>query len=264
MVAQTFTWVNYSPPLDYNPTLFERPEPVDSSSAVLDFATQAPPNENNRTELHSKFYLVADSPNDEFRPYNVVHDEYRRYTAYDPADPSSDSEIELTSVYPRRFRVYELKEKPGSFYAATTANNMKEIFRRYRDSTRNESSVLNVRNLDIQCLEMALKDAEVVGYTLRDVSGATPLDRLQAEGPRISENQEAQDWVQRAGRVQNISFRLQAGTLVVELAIRDDGSITFRDYPGDSTALDVIAKLEAFISDCSDMRSAQVRKRGGR
>ena len=265
MVAQTFTWVNYSPPLDHNPTLFERPEPVDSSGAVLDFATSAPPNANKRAELHSKFYLVADRPNDEFRPYNVVHDEYRNYTAYDLADPSSDSEVDVTLVYPRRFGVYELKEQPGSFYAATTANNMKEIFRRYRDSTRNGSAVLNVRNLDIQRLEMALnKGEEVVGYTLRDVSGVTTYSRLQAEGPQISENPEARDWVQRAGRVQNISFRLQSGTLIVELEIRDDGSIKFRDYPGDSTGLDVIAKLEAFIADCSDKRSVQVRKRGGR
>ena len=112
---------------------------------------------------------------------------------------------------------------------------------------------------------MALnKGEEVVGYTLRDVSGVTTYSRLQAVGPQISENPEAQDWVQRAGRVQNISFRLQAGTLVVELEIRDDGSIKFRDYPGDSTALDVIAKLEVFIADCSDTRSVQVRKRGGR
>lgn len=264
MAGKKFTWVNYNPPLDYNPTLFERPAPVDSNGAVLDFATPAPANENKRTELHSKFYLVADSPNDEFRPYNVVHDEYRRYTAYDPADPSSDSEREFTSVYPRRFGVYELIEQPGSFYAATSDNNMKEIFRRYRDSTRNESAVLRVRNLDIQCLEMALKDAEVVGYTLLDVLGATPLRRLQAEGPQIADNPEAQDWVQRAGHVQTISIQLQAGTLFLQLEIRDNGSITFRDYPGDSTALDVIAKLESLIAGCSDTRSVQVRQRGGR
>ena len=207
---------------------------------------------------------MADSPNDEFRPYNVVHDEYRRYTAYDLADPSSDSEVDVTLVYPRRFGVYELKKQPGSFYAATSANNMREIFRRYRDSTRNESAVLRVRNLDIQCLEMAIKDAEVVGYTLLDVLGATTLRRLQAEGPQISDNPEAQDWVQRAGHVQTISIQLQAGTLFLQLEIRDNSSITFRDYPGDSTALDVIAKLESLIDGCSDTRSVQVRQRGGR
>ena len=264
MVAQNFTWVNYNPPLDCSPTLFERLEPVDSNGAVLDFTTPAPANENNRTALHSRFYLVADSPNDKFRPYNVVHDKYRHHTAYDPSDPSSDSEVDVTWVYPHRFGVYELIEQPGSFYAATSTDNMKEVFRRYRDSTRNESAVLRVRNLDIQCLEMALKDAEVVGYTLLDVLGATPLRRLQAEGPQIADNPEAQDWVQRAGHVQTISIQLQAGTLFLQLEIRDDGSITFRDYPGDSTALDVIAKLESLIAGCSDTRSVQVRQRGGR
>ena len=263
MVAQNFTWVNYSPPLDSNPTLFERLEPVDSNGAVLDFTTPAPANESNRTALHSRFYPVEDSPNDEFRPYNVVHDECRRYTAYDLADPSSDSEVDVTLVYPRRFGVYELKKQPGSFYAATSANNMREIFRRYRDST-NEYAVLRVRNLDIQCLEMALQDAEVVGYTLLDVLGATTYLRLQAKGPQIAQNPEAQGFVQRAGHVQNISIQLQAGTLIVQLEIRDDGSIKFQNYPGDSTALDVIAKLESLIAGCSDTRSVQVRKRGGR
>ena len=264
MAVKKFTWVSYSPPLDYNPTLFERPASPDHEDAVLDFATPAPANQSNRPTLHSRFYPVADSPNDEFLAYNVVHDMYRRYTAYDPADPSSSSEIEITSVYPSRFAVYELKGLPGAFYATTSINSMKEIFRRYRNSTRNESSVLKVRILDVQCLEVAIKDAEVVGYKLLDVSGVTPYLRLQAEGPQIAQNPEAQDLVRRAGHMQGISIRLQSKTLIVELEIRDDGSIRFSDSPGDSTALDAIYKLETLIAGCSDTRLVQVRQRGGR
>ena len=187
MAVKKFTWVGYSPPLDCNPRLFEMPEMLYSNS-VLDFSIPAPSNENGRLTLHTKFYPVSDSPSDEFQPYKVRQDRYRRYTAYDPADPSSDSEVELTWIYPDRFTVYELKSRPGSFYAAATANDMKEVFRRYRASTRNEHAVLNVRVLDIQRLEKSLKDAEVVGYTLRDVKGTTPYLLLQAEGPQMGRN----------------------------------------------------------------------------
>ena len=257
MAVKKFTWVNYSPSL-WNGERF------DPQTPILSIEAPAPPNENNRAVLNTRVYYVENSPSDDFHVFNVSHDNYSRHTAYDPDDPSSDSLIEVTSVYPIHFAAYNLKTQPGSFYATTSHNNLKDVFRRYREFTKSGHITLNLRILDVQCLERSLVDAEVVGYTLLNVSGVTPYHRLQAEGPQIDRNPEAQDFVQRAGHMQAISLMLQSGTMILKLSIRDDGSITFQIYPGDATALDVISKLESFIRGCSDEQSIQVRQRRGR
>lgn len=192
-----------------------------------------------------------------------MQDVYRRHITY-VDDPSSDSETETTIIHPERFFVQEMKQNPWTFYAETAIEKMNEAFRRFREFTGNESISFNVRALNIPCLEKTLVDAQVVGYTLLGVDGAAPYNRLQMEGPQIGQNTEAQDFVQRAGRMQSLSFQLQAKTMVLRLVARDDGSITFRNYPGDSIALDIIGKLEPLISGCSATESVQVRQRRGR
>ena len=64
--------------------------------------------------------------------------------------------------------------------------------------------------------------------------------------------------------MQFIAIELQSGTRILRLRIRDDGSITFLNYPGDATALDVISRLERYILPCSDTESIQVRQGRGR
>ena len=255
MAQKRLSWINYSPPL------------IDNGSLNVDaaiFETTAPPNENNRDALYTKFYNVADSPHDAFNVHNVVHDQFRRFVAYDPDDPDSDEEVEITAVFPSRFTVYGPENDPGSFYATTGHDTLKEVFRRYRDSTGDEAATVQIREIDLPCLEDSLQGAEVVGYSLRNVSGQTPYRVLQAEGPQISRNNEARDLVSRADRMRSITYELSRGSMFITLRIQNDGVVTFRNYPGDSIALGIINELDPLIEDCSDTISVRVGQRRGR
>lgn len=255
MAQKRFSWVNYDPPLWQGD---------DIDDFISAFETTAPDNENNRSSLFTKFYAVENSPHNSYRTYNVVHDSIRRYTAYSPDDPSSDNEVEITSIYAVRFTAYIPESEPGTFYAATGHDTLKEVFRRYRETTGREESSVYVRQLDLVCLQDALQDAEVVGYSFRNVSGQTPYRTLRAEGPQISTNTEAQDFVRRANETKSVNFELSSGSQLITLRIQADGSITFLNYPGDSIALGVIHEIEPFIEDCSGRSSARVfQRRGG-
>ena len=260
MARKKLTWVKFVP------RFWEGVEIAgliaDPKEAFLTLEVVAPDNQNNREVLRTRFYHASHVPSDEFAPYNVRHDNYRRHTAYDPNDPFSDSEVETVWVHSERFAVYELERTPGALYAATTTDRMKDVFRRYREFAKDESAVLNDRVLNIQSFEKTLVDAEVVGYVLKQVSG-TPFsyDRVHMEGAQIAQNSEAQGLVRRAGQMKMLTVELQSGISILRLEVRDDGSITFLNYPGDSIALDVINKLEPLIDGCSDMKLVHVGQR---
>ena len=255
MAQKRFSWINYDPPLW---------DVVDNDNYIPTFETAAPDNENNRNSLFTKFYSVENSPHSSFDTHNVVHDSFRRYTAYNPDEPDSDNEVEITSIYAVRFRAYIPDNEPGTLYAATGQDTLKEVFRRYRETTGREESSVYVREVDLICLQGALQDAEVVGYSFRNVSGQTPYRMLRAEGPQIGTNTEAQDFVNRASETRSVSFELSRGSQLLTVRIQADGSITFLNYPGDSIALGLMHEIEPFIEGCSDRSSARVfQRRGG-
>lgn len=183
MAIKRFTYIGFDPPL-------WSANPVDPQYIVLDVEVVAPKG-TNRDVLRSRIFPVADSPSDSFNTFIVRHDLYRRHITYDPDDPDSEVTVETTLVFPDVFNMYELTNRSGSFYATTSTNNLKELFRRYRDSTGQHDYTFNLRILDLDCVHPILQDAEVIGYSLLNVSGVTPYRHLQAEGPQIDQNPEA-------------------------------------------------------------------------
>jgi hypothetical protein len=105
---------------------------------------------------------------------------------------------------------------------------------------------------------------EIVGYTLRNVRSTTPITNLDVLGVRMDQNSEVQDARHRASNIAAITFDLQNEQQIIRVRVNQNGSVTFANYPGDATALAVLDRLEAYISNSSDLKSVQVRNsRGG-
>ena len=58
-------------------------------------------------------------------------------------------------------------------------------------------------------------------------------------------------------------IELQRDGQMIRVIIGEEGTISFPNYPGDSTALGIIASLDDYIDRNSDARSVNVRQRGG-
>ena len=248
MPSKKLTWVRYDPP-------FWDDDPTDFSDPILSLDAPAPAdNVNGRDTLYTKLFSIEDSPNDDFNSVNVSHDDFVSHDSYDPRDPSSDAVVKVTSIYPIHFHMHNMKTQPGEFYAVTSVENLNDVFRRYRQSMQNGGANLIRRVLRVHEFEKRLRDAAVVGYTLKDVSGDVPFRRLEADGHRLNESDEVQDWLDRADHMAAISILYRVGREAINLTVRDDGSVLFQRYPGDQTALRIIRELEPIIADCSDTR----------
>lgn len=253
MPVKRFAYVNFNPPLwsinQDNPSVGQEP--------VMAVSVHAPDGAANRDTLRTKVFQRISSPHPAFNAYNVVHDNYWRKTEY--ASNGDDTTVEITRVYPEHFGVYELRNEPGTLYANTSPETLKELFRRHREDTGHGGNSISLRNIHMDDLERILVDAEVVGYTLLNVQSQPPIDRVQASGNQVNRNAEVQGMRNRAERIQALDLELQGGGRILPIRIRDDGAITFLSYPGDSPALDVIQQLERLITSCSNLESLQVR-----
>ena len=192
---------------------------------------------------------------------NAVHDEVHKVSTYDPEDPQSDAETEVTYVYPQRFRLYNFNADANVYYVDTSHGNLKEVHRRYRATTGDESATINIRRLDLRQLRHELEDVEEFEYSLQNVDAQRPYRLLRVRGPQIGENDEAQEFIDRARDIRWIVFILQRPSGDLNIRISDDGSITFLNYPDDATILDIFHALDPLIEECSGPESLNVRNR---
>lgn len=254
MAVKRFTFAQFEP------ALWSLPE-TDSDGPVLEIGVPAPDGAS-RDEVRSRVFAIPAKLHDSFVAYNVVHDEWDRVTTYE--SEADDKTTERVLVFPTHFTVFEFAAKPGRLYATASFSTLKEILRRFREASSQASIGLSRRVVRVNDLQRYLQDAssaiQVVGYTFNDVKSYTPVRRLQAQGDRMDANPEVQDWRSRAGHVQAIDIEMQRGNEILTVRVKDDGSVTFLRYPGDTTALAVLDWLDSHVANCSDTELIQVRQ----
>ena len=184
----------------------------------------------------------------------------------DPDDNQDDPDglQERIYVQPREFHIYEFAEKAGQLYVTTPELTMRQMLRRYRDTSTNDVA-LNRRIVDLDCLEGQLSPANIDGYLLTDVLMSSPVQRMEIVGQRLGQNDEVQDVKSRADKLRALEFSWQRVGMdrVVYVRVAENGAVRFIDYPGDATALRVLADLEPLIDACDDTELINVRKRRG-
>ena len=141
---------------------------------------------------------------------------------------------------------------------------MRQMLRRYR-GTYTDDVDLNRRIVDLDCLEQQLSPANIDGYLLTDILMSSPVRRMEIVGQRLGENDEVQNVKGRADKLRALEFSWQHRGLdrVVYVRVAENGAVRFIDYPGDATALRVLADLEPLIARCEDTELINVRERRG-
>lgn len=246
--------------------LWDSNQAADPHSPILE-VQQLAPQSAPRTTLKTRIFRRPNTPHDAFDAFNGRHDVVKRLEAYAPAgDDGTESDTLQEQIYvqPLELHAYQFRNNSTHLYATASDLIIKAIFRRYRETTNDYSVTLSRRVVNIDDLEKSLQEMEVVGYTLRNVRSTTPITNFDVLGVRMDQNTEVQDARHRAGNIAAITFDLQNEQQIIRIRVNQKGSVTFADYPGDSTALAVLDKLEAYISNSSDLESVQVRNsRGG-
>ena len=260
MARRTFQVVSFEP------VLWEQNNILDGHSPVLsvsELAPQGAPREHLRTKVFSRL----ETPHPAFNAFNGVHDICRRYVAYAETDDvgadqdTIDEVQEQIYVSPSHFHAYELRRNPGMFYATASESTLKQMFRRYRNTTQQHDATFNQRVVQIADLEPVLRGnmvADTVGYTFRNVTSVTTITTMDVEGPQIGENREVQNAKQRAESIRFIKFDLQWGEHLHRVRIGENGSVSFASYPGDETALAVLDLLEGYVSAHSETESVVI------
>lgn len=236
------------------------------SSQVLNVTERAPEG-SPRESLRTKMVARSESPHEAFNAYNGVHDICREFTAYaEDSDGTGDQddaeEVQVRKyVVPTEFHAYEFRNRPGELYLTATDNTIKQMFRRYRNTEQRLDVTLNQREVQLKCLNEALKSGlatETFGYVFSNVPGQTAITKMDLEGPHIDENQDVQNARDRAENVRTLTFLLQVADRVLKMRVTENGAVTFADYPGDETALSILEVLESYIQQCSDLSSITV------
>ena len=261
-------------PPDVDPA--DPPLAVADPSLVVEVARAAPA-EARRQALRTKVYSLPDSPHDAFRIFNLFHDAVGYYNAYantEDEDDVGDSDETERRVYvaPSRFFIYEFAASLGELYATTTLNTLKEVLRRYRQTTGRQGAVFSQRVVDVGAVEAALQASEAAssnGYGLSQVAGTTEITRmvaegLQAEGLQIEENEEVQTAKGRAKTITSFRFLLQYEDETHQMRVDYTGGVAFTKYPGDTTGLAILHLLEGYIEANSELVAVRVGEgRGG-
>ncbi len=252
--------------LSFDPMLWDSGQAADPPAPILE-VQQLAPQGAPRTTLKTRIFRRPNTPHDAFDAFNGRHDVVKRLEAYAPTgDDGTESDVlqEQIYVHPLELHAYQLRNNPTYLYATASDLIIKAIFRRYRETTKDYRVTLSRRVVDIDDLEKSLQEMEIVGYTLRNVRSTTPITNLDVLGVRMDQNTEIQYAKDRAGDIAAITFDLQNKQQIIRVRVTRNGSVTFANYPGDATALAVLDKLEAYISNSSDLESVQVRNsRGG-
>ena len=243
--------------VEFEPALWDMPNQVDTTVPVLDVEGSAPQGAPRPT-LRSRVFPRADTPNDAFQAFNGRHDTVGRIIEYERSD--EDTTTERIFVRPSEFQAYELRRSPGWLYVTASDSTLKQMFRRYRESTGEFGTTFNRRIVRIGDLEQRLNEMEIVGYTLGNVRSTTPISNYDVLGQQMDQNTEVQDARNRAERIRAITFDLLRGDTILRVRVAENGSVTFFDYPGDATALGVIDRLETYIQGSADVESIEIRQ----
>lgn len=252
MAIQTLQFVVFEPsPL----------QPIADSPIAMDVIRLAP-DEVDRPHVRTRAFAQAAAVHDAFHGFNFLHDMVGHYRAYeDVLDPNDDEEPQVfTYIGPIRFHAYELENSPGHLYAATSLENLKEVFRRYRVSTGN--AVLRQRVVDVRGLEVALRQnlgANTGEYTLSRVNSDTAVSRISIRGQDIWDNAEVQDIKNRAERILTLGFDFNHEGVMLGMSVNVSGAIKFARYPGDHPSLEVLRQLEPHIIANSELATINVR-----
>ena len=249
----------------FEPMLWDNPNLVNQGETVLDVYGTAPKG-SPRTQLKTKVYSRSGASHDAFSAFVGIHDTVRKIQAYSDSDDSGtddDRVQERIYVGPSEFHMYELSRNPGWLYATASENVMKQMLRRYRETSQNYGTVFRRRIVQVENLEKSLTEMEIVGYTLANVRSTTPISSLDVLGLQMEHNSEVQSAKGRAGTIRAITFDLQSGSQTIRARVAQNGSVTFTNYPGDHTALTVLDKLEPYIYQNSDMESVEIRQSRG-
>lgn len=259
MPARRFTFARFEPHLwQVKAGPVDNPMPI-----VLDIEVPAPDGAQRDT-LRTKIVRRAESPNPAFRSFVVSQDEYASFLDY--KDANTDETIERTRTYPATFQIHELHNFPGAMYANVGVSALKEVLRRYRESTGKAAVVLHQRIVRLEELERLLKaegEVSIQGYVLLNVRSTPPIDRLAADGANVDTNAEVVDAKRRAEGIHRISFDLVRDTQVLGVRVGVQGDVRFMNYPGDAIALGALAWLDDRIDRCSDQEGLTVRPRRG-
>ena len=145
-------------------------------------------------------------------------------------------------------------------YVTASDAALKQMFRRYRETTGQYGTAFRRRIVRIGDLEERLNEMEMVGYTLGNVRSTTPISSYDVLGQQMDQNVEVQDARNRAGRIWAITYELQRGDVILRVRVSEGGTVMFFDYPGDETALEVIDRLETYIQDSADAESIEIRE----
>ena len=267
MARKTFHHALFEPPLwdlgHHTPIVMQEPELLPTAGDLVMEVVEPAPEGCPRQQLRTKVVAQARTPHEAFAAFAGTHDEVKRLSAYADPDgngPDPDEVQERILVQPRRFQVYEFTAQPGYLYVTAQELTMKQVFRRYRTTHSDDGTTYSRRVVRLESLEHAVANAEVVGYVLLDVAMTTPVERLDVQGLRISQNLEVQDAKSKAEQIKAVSFRLQAGDEIVRVQIDRNGSVAFINYPGDETALGILDRLESIIDSIADTESIGIRQ----
>ena len=286
MARKTFLFADFSPPVwravPIGPVMSEpaaisvRVTPLNALGAddVLDVSPpltvgELAPDGVDREELRTTFHALSTTAHDAFGSFSVRHDEVRKIRAYADTEgddrnfsDGSDDVVERSLVQPKDFQLHELLDSPGQAFITTQEAVVRRIFRRAREtySTLGIGGIaLNLRNTNLEDLEAALHDGEIIGYKLVDVMSNTPITTYDVLGEDISNNKEIQDARSRAGEMKGLAVRLQQGSQIIAVWVYQGGAVTFLAYPGDGPGLGLLNALNSIIASCSALELATVR-----
>ena len=236
------------------------PSPATSTpNRVLDVRQDAPEGVK-RAYLRTRVMKRQDTPHDAFSALLVTHDTVQRLDAYADSDGQADSDEVEERIYiqPKQFPAYEFNDVPGQLYMAASDALAAQMLRRFKDDGGRSDTVRNRRIVRLGELEGALTatfEAETFGYKLLDVQSSTPIRTYDVIGQQIADNEEVQDAKTRAREIRALMVILQSQADMLYLQITHSGAVTFLNYPGDESALEILRALEDTISANSDLES---------
>ena len=252
-VIETFRFIAFNPsPLD---NVGEIP--------VMDVRRDTPEG-IERPFLRTRAYTQEVALHDAFRGYNLVHDTLGRYSAYEDVENPEDNEETQQHYYvgSKRFPAYELRNNAGSLYANASLADLKEVFRRYRNTTGNNGALLRGRIVDVRALRADLREranAESVGLVFHNVESDTAIVRLAVDGQDMDDNHEVQGVDVRSERILVLKFDIQHGGEMLRMAVDESGTVKFTRYPGDQPGLEMLHQLEQYIRERSEPANINVR-----
>ena len=251
MAVKMFAFARFEPPLW---VVSDNPDPAEASSGdiVLDVAEDAPP-QTDRPLLKTTVQALP-SPNSNFNAYIARHDVVVRVRdAY--GDPSSDELEDQCYVRPRPYNIFELRNSPGQVYTTMPLLQIKQMIRRLQETHRASGALPQLRDVDLRALEDALKtnggmNVVIHGYDLANVLWLTPVSRLDIDANETAANLEAQQAKTRAENMRVLKLYVQAPNQMVSVWVGANGSVKFRNYPGDDNAMHVLEMIEPIIATC--------------